>query len=193
MADGTKAGLLTSKEIKEINALKRAREKNSTFSERESQTTKAVIRDKTGKRIDPELIREQKKIEEEKEKERMVKYQQWSAGTTQLKLRQEKLKEEEHEAKKAFTRYRSDEDLDKYYRNRARADDPMARFLNKKKDQDKPVYKGPLPPTNRYGILPGYRWDGVDRSNGFEKKLMEAQANRLSRAAEVYTWSTEDM
>jgi hypothetical protein len=32
MADGTKAGLLTSKEIKEINALKRAREKNSTFS-----------------------------------------------------------------------------------------------------------------------------------------------------------------
>ncbi len=56
----------------------------------------------------------------------------------------------------------------------------------------KPTYSGSFPP-NRFGIRPGYRWDGVDRSNGFEKAWFTRQANKQATADEAYKWSVEDM
>jgi len=41
--------------------------------------------------------------------------------------------------------------------------------------------------------LPGSRWDGVDRSNGFEKRYYESIAKKKAIQEEAYKWSTEDM
>jgi pre-mRNA-splicing factor CWC26 len=76
----------------------------------------------------------------------------------------------------------------------------MLKYIKKKDDIigengeviEKKRYKGAAP-ANRYNILPGYRWDGVDRSNGFEKKYFDSVTNRKAREIEAFKWSIEDM
>ena len=92
---------------------------------------------------------------------------------------------------------KSEVETDLELRSREMAADPMLEYFRKKEREKQgakgiPTYKGPYPP-NRFNIRPGYRWDGVDRSNGFERKLMDQKNEKKASEEEAYRWATKDL
>ena len=55
-----------------------------------------------------------------------------------------------------------------YLRNKCNDEDVNKDYVK----QPTQKYRGPPPPPNRYKIMPGARWDGVDRSNGIKIHLV---------------------
>ncbi|KAI8987938.1 Pre-mRNA-splicing factor of RES complex-domain-containing protein [Mycotypha africana] len=202
MSNGQKAGILTKEEIKKEAERARQLEKEAVKRiklEQQGDTENTVYRDVSGRKIDPkqkkaeEMRRRREKIE--REAERM----EWGKGLVQRREAEEQKKRLEEEKHKPLARYVDDQDFNEELRQQARWNDPAAGFLtnNASVSKDgkrfvKPTYNGPWKP-NRFMIPPGYRWDGVDRSNGYEDKFLLQQNQSKSRAAEAFAWSTEDM
>lgn len=91
----------------------------------------------------------------------------------------------------------STSEIDRGLRKREVPDDPMLEYFREKEKQKTgnkrvPQFHGHYPP-NRYNIRPGYRWDGVDRSNGHEKKLLERTTRKKAREEEEYRDATRDL
>ena len=130
----------------------------------------------------------------------MAKYMEWGKGLVQKREKEKQLEEALYEVDKPLARYKDDKDLDRHLKDQEREEDPMLEYIRKSKSgaengggKPKPKYRGPPPPPNRYNIMPGPRWDGVDRSNGFEKRYYESITARKAREEEAYKWSVEDM
>ncbi|XP_054899952.1 BUD13 homolog [Poeciliopsis prolifica] len=198
MLSGGKAGLVSIDVLKKEQEENRRREKNNQPLEDESRNAQTVFRDKSGKKrdLDSERVEQKRKAGEKAAKDE--KYAQWGRGLAQGQMQQQKLEDALHEAQKPLARHYDDEDLDRMLREQEREGDPMAGMLRRKKERNtktpaKPRYQGPPPPPNRFNIQPGYRWDGVDRSNGFEQKRYTRIADKKALQEEAYKWSVEDM
>lgn len=124
--------------------------------------------------------------------------------------------------KRGYTQYATDEEYNKRLKEELRPDDPMYEYfmskrleeedLKEKKKEEanpekdskptvanylqestKPKYRGPLPAPNRFNILPGYRWDGISRGNGFEAKRIIRMNVTKMRKQQAYQWSVSDL
>ena len=95
-------------------------------------------------------------------------------------------------------------------KKKQRFGDPCAGFLKKKerkkeekketkeekgsdkKENTRPIYQGKYP-QNRFDIKPDYKWDGIDRGNGYEKHYFDVlnrktELERMRETKDVSGW-----
>ncbi|KAG2187002.1 hypothetical protein INT44_003230 [Umbelopsis vinacea] len=198
MSSGHRVGLQTTEQIKaETIRLKKQRDKemrelDPTISGRDATT---VYRDKSGRKFDVGILKAEEARRKKEELEKEERMMEWGKGLVQREEKAAEQKRLEEEKNKPLARYADDREFNDELKERELWNDPAAQFLSaskKKKKSRRPTYQGQWAP-NRFGIPPGYRWDGVDRSNGFEKDYFLRQNARSARDAEAHAWSVEDM
>jgi pre-mRNA-splicing factor CWC26 len=113
----------------------------------------------------------------------------WGEGLVQESQAKEMARKLQLEKDAKFATYADDSGLNATLKERDRWGDPMA-ALNKSSGGK--TYKGAAP-ANRFNIVPGNRWDGVDRGNGFEAKYFQHVHASAVFKQEFHAWSTEDM
>lgn len=201
MSDGTHAGLQSAATVS-AQLKKRQREEREEF-ERHKKSAKeeeTVYRDATGKRIDVSMRRaEARRLALEAEaKEREAK-EALKGEVQQEEARKRREKLEDAKLMK-LARTADDEEMNDELKEQQRWNDPMMQFMSEKQVQEKakksgksrkPQYAGAAPP-NRYGIKPGWRWDGVDRGNGFEGERFRAINRREMNKGLSYEWQMDE-
>ncbi|AET41654.1 Bud13p Ecym_8384 [Eremothecium cymbalariae DBVPG len=176
MSPGTRPGLQTvdGDSVKfEANSLKVNTEAEDVIKNQEP-----VFRDQKGLEIDnyQTYIQEEKRSEDLKEQARQKAINEINMGDIQLY----QLK---HPGwKPAQLRY-----------NETKFEDPVLAFKEGDTSEHRQLsplgrklYNG-IYPDNRFGICPGWRWDGVDRSTGFETKWFSKQNEINERRIQSFT------
>jgi pre-mRNA-splicing factor CWC26 len=204
MSDGTHAGLQTAASVAAQMAKRKAEELAEWEAEQAAMGKKGkgkkgeeetVYRDATGRRIDISMRRAEARREADAKALREKEEKEAQTGDVQRALKAQRKEELEEARFMPLARHIDDEDLNAELKERQRWNDPAAMFIKEKAAgtsvTGKPVYKGAAPP-NRYGIRPGYRWDGVDRGNGWEGERFKA-LNRRTRNKELdFAWQTDE-
>lgn len=216
MTNGERAGLQSGAEIT-AEARKRRIEENARLSEMTSSAvddelaTQTVHRDATGRRIVPKTAEQIAAEEQQAKKSKWAPVERPSderyahadrdggrssrgrtsedAGRNTGKSSRDRWGDPLAQLK-ASGAVRSDDEDDMDF------DDPIRKFKKRKREPKEAkrsdTYSGWFPP-NRYDLRPGALWDGVDRSNGFENKMYQAQIDRLHHAEAAYRYTSADM
>lgn len=198
MESGAYAGLQTADQVNAALARRKAEERRQfelADSEVSGKGQETIYRDASGRIINVAMKRAEarrKAEEEEKKKALELEAMKGDVQRSEKEQRKQKLEDAKYIS---VARYADDEDLNDELKERERWNDPAAQFMTKKSTKQsvtgKPLYQGAGPP-NRYSIRPGHRWDGVDRSNGFEKEYFAAQNRRQANKDLNYAWQMDE-
>jgi len=184
MASGAMAGLQTAGQVTAALKRKEKQERKAMQEAGLDPTGKAqetIYRDASGRSINVGMKRAEMRAKAEEDERKKQEELESRKGDVQRREKEER-KADLAEAKvMGVARYANDKKLNEELKDRERWNDPMAQLLatkraakgGKSKGGGK-SYQGAFEP-NRYGIRPGWRWDGVDRGNGFERKWFAAR------------------
>lgn len=203
MASGALAGLQIAEQV--TKALKR-KEKAEMKAMREADldngglAQQTIYRDASGRMIKVEEKREEfaakAREAERKEKEELESRK----GDVQRQQKEDRKQLLQDAKVMTVARHADDRQLNDEMKEKERWNDPMAKLLTTKKTSSGKAgkskasgksYQGAFEP-NRYGIRPGWRWDGVDRGNGFERKWFAARNKAKDREALEYAWQMDE-
>ncbi|KAK5199048.1 Pre-mRNA-splicing factor cwc26 [Exophiala xenobiotica] len=193
----------------------KSRRKKNNAEEVQVQEEETIYRDATGRRIDISMKRAEARAAEEEKRRAERQARQDAMGDVQRREREARRQDLEEAKFLTVARGAEDQDMNEELKRAVRWDDPMAAYVAQQRaKKDGPagthsagtvaereqggktktktrVYAGAAPP-NRYGIPPGWRWDGVDRANGFEKEWFQARSRKGRNAELEYQWQMDD-
>ncbi|KAJ9651752.1 Pre-mRNA-splicing factor cwc26 [Neophaeococcomyces mojaviensis] len=212
------AALIAAEEARENEEQRRAKKKKKRDEDiKPEQGQETIYRDATGRRIDIALRRAEVRKEELAKQAAEKKAKESAMGEVQLRQKEQAKQELEDAKFLTLGRTADDEEMNEGLKEEVRWDDPMARYMAERqaeKDAEeasrhggrrkgkagvgdgvvvrtRKEYAGAAPP-NRYGIKPGWRWDGVDRGNGFEKEWFQARGRKARNENLEYQWAMDE-
>ncbi|KAI1822252.1 Pre-mRNA-splicing factor of RES complex-domain-containing protein [Xylaria intraflava] len=202
MSDGTHAGLQSAATVSAQLERRRAAERAEHEQSGQQKEAETIYRDATGRRVDVSMKRAELRREAEEAARKREEAKLALRGDVQVEDARRRRELLDDAKVMAVARHADDADMNAEMKSQVRWGDTMAAFVKPKDGgatatgkgrvvKGRPVYKGAWAP-NRYQIPPGYRWDGVDRSNGFEAERFKA-INRRERNKNLdYSWQMDE-
>ncbi|EED95493.1 hypothetical protein THAPSDRAFT_261566, partial [Thalassiosira pseudonana CCMP1335] len=202
---GHKSGLQTATDFAKAEKKLRKKQRDELSQHNlDAETGETVYRDASGKRKTTSTQQKEYRDLKTEEEEKAMKQKLANKGSKQRMEEEVRVRELEEVAGLTLARGVEDTKMEERKKQIIREGDPMAMYAWKLSSQRssnpvtsnipiKPTYKGPQPKPNRYGIRPGYRWDGIDRGNGFEDKVLETLHSKRRKKEDAYKWSAADM
>lgn len=198
MESGAQAGLQTASQVTAaLEKRARAERKHMEQAMREAGAgaNETIYRDASGRIINVAMKRAEARRAAEEEEARKRREEEEAKGDVQRAEKEKRMQALRDAKYMTVARGVDDAEINEEMKEKERWSDPALAFLSKKKEgksrSGKPLYKGAFEP-NRYGIRPGHRWDGVDRSNGFEREWFKARNARQNRANLEYAWQMDE-
>ncbi|OTA85629.1 hypothetical protein M434DRAFT_400126 [Hypoxylon sp. CO27-5] len=209
MSDGTHAGLQSAATVSaQLEARRRAERAEYERSHKHQKEAETIYRDATGRRVDVSLKRAELRREAQEAAAKEAAKKEALKGEVQMEAARRRREELEDAKVMTVARHADDVDMNREMKEQVRWGDTMAQFIEprggggggaggkdeggkKKKLKGRPTYQGAWAP-NRYGIRPGYRWDGVDRGNGFEAERFKAINRRERNKGLEYSWQMDE-